>query len=256
VPVRELGGAFHAPAYQHPGIISIAVKSFGIINLLVFLAYSIKVVVMIIRHQNRIPDFFSQKSRGITLKWILSLPLFFVLLVSAVALWGFVPILRKSIDLKVFHLIAFQLFIIFLSLFGLRQIPVYKEERRVGKDETAGKSMVSDSEKRSIISALEVFMEENKLYLNADLSLYDLAQRLNVSRHTLTYVLNNEVGKNFFQYINEYRVEEVKQRLKDPRYDDSTVLEIAFDSGFNSKSSFNSLFKQYCSTTPTQYRKS
>jgi len=67
-------------------------------------------------------------------------------------------------------------------------------------------------------------------------------------------VLNEKHGRNFFTFINEYRVREVISRINDPKFQHYTILAIAFDSGFNSKSTFNSIFKSYTGKTPSQYR--
>jgi len=83
-----------------------------------------------------------------------------------------------------------------------------------------------------------------------------MAQSLNLSTNHLSQIINEKLEMNFFDFINEYRVNEVKDRLSDPKYKHYTLLAIAFDSGFNSKSSFNSIFKQYTGLTPSEFQKS
>ena len=63
------------------------------------------------------------------------------------------------------------------------------------------------------------------------------------------------MGKNFYTLVNDYRIEEVKRRLEDPRYRNLTILAIAYDSGFNAKSSFNTIFKEQTGMTPSEYQK-
>jgi AraC-like DNA-binding protein len=67
-------------------------------------------------------------------------------------------------------------------------------------------------------------------------------------------VLNEKHGKNFFTFINEYRVKDVISRFGNPENDKFTILAIAYDSGFNSKTTFNSIFKSQTGMTPSQYR--
>ena len=67
-------------------------------------------------------------------------------------------------------------------------------------------------------------------------------------------MLNEKHGKNFFTFINEYRVKEVISRFEDPKNDNFTILAIAFDSGFNSKTTFNTIFKNLTGITPSEYR--
>jgi AraC-like DNA-binding protein len=98
-------------------------------------------------------------------------------------------------------------------------------------------------------------MQDEKPYLNAELTIQDLSSALNISKHHLTQVLNHSIGKNFFNFINEYRIEAVKKKIEDKKFAHLTLLAIAYDCGFNSKSSFNNIFKQYTGLTPSEYKK-
>lgn len=97
-------------------------------------------------------------------------------------------------------------------------------------------------------------MDDEKPYLNGDLTISDLARRTGIPRHYITEVLNEKHGRNFFTFVNEYRVREVISRINDPKYQHYTILAIAFDSGFNSKSTFNTFFKAYTGKTPSDFR--
>ena len=97
-------------------------------------------------------------------------------------------------------------------------------------------------------------METNKLYRNPMLSLSDLSKVVDVSERVISNAINQELEKNFFQFINEYRVEEVKKRLKDPNNAHLKILSLAFDAGFNSKASFHRVFKSYTGQTPKDYK--
>ncbi len=97
-------------------------------------------------------------------------------------------------------------------------------------------------------------MEEKKPYLDVDLSIHDVSDELDIPRHYLTQVINGMLGKNFYNFINEYRIEEVKKLLADEEYSKYTLTSIAFEAGFNSKSSFNSVFKTATGMTPSQFK--
>ena len=97
-------------------------------------------------------------------------------------------------------------------------------------------------------------MKEQKPFLNPNLTLNDLASALGISTHHLSEVLNQEAGKNFYNYINQYRIELVIEKLK--QQDNNKILDLAFDSGFSSKSTFNAVFKLFVGQTPTQFKKS
>jgi AraC-like DNA-binding protein len=103
-------------------------------------------------------------------------------------------------------------------------------------------------------ASLAAFMRKSKIYLDADLSLDVLASRMKMSKHHLTQLLNERIMKNFYSFINEYRIGEAIDRLNNPTLQ-VNILSLAFDCGFNSRSSFNSYFKKITGHTPSAYRK-
>jgi AraC-like DNA-binding protein len=103
---------------------------------------------------------------------------------------------------------------------------------------------------------LDQLMAEEKPFLQNNLTLADLARRLDASPHHLSQLLNDGVGHTFFDYLNALRVEEVKRRLSDPESARRQILELAYASGFNSKAAFNAAFKRHVGVTPSLYRQS
>jgi AraC-like DNA-binding protein len=98
------------------------------------------------------------------------------------------------------------------------------------------------------------YMENKKPYLDFDLTLQKLAAQLDLPEKELSLLINQKIGKHFFDFINEYRIEDAKMLLKNqPQL---TVLEILYEVGFNSKSSFYTAFKKETNITPSDYRKS
>ena len=97
------------------------------------------------------------------------------------------------------------------------------------------------------------YMSTRKPYLEPKLSLGHLADELDISANHLSQVINQYEGKNFFDFVNTYRVDEFKQRIAQPANSSYSILAIALDSGFNSKSSFNQVFKKVTGKTPSQY---
>ena len=96
-------------------------------------------------------------------------------------------------------------------------------------------------------------VENERLYLNSELKYSEVAARLGISARYLTEVLSRELGKNFKDFINEYRVKEVQQRIQNNEVENLTLYAIALDSGFNSKSSFNRVFKKHTGYTPSEF---
>ncbi len=99
-------------------------------------------------------------------------------------------------------------------------------------------------------------MKTEQPFTQSDLTLDQLARHLGISPHNLSQVLNTCFKMNFFDFINHYRLQKVKKDLLDPEKQNFTILAIAFDAGFNSKSSFNAIFKKHTGKTPSQYRRS
>jgi AraC-like DNA-binding protein len=118
------------------------------------------------------------------------------------------------------------------------------------------RSALDEQKRARLLEQLEDLINREKPWLENDLTLPGLAQRAQMSPHHLSQVLNEHIGKNFFDYINELRVREVQRCLRDSRYAEAPVLEIALAAGFNSKAAFNTAFKKFTGTTPGAYRRS
>lgn len=102
---------------------------------------------------------------------------------------------------------------------------------------------------------LLVLFRAEKPFLDPQVSLANLSEKLSVSTKHLSQVINQSFNKSFFDFINSYRIREFQQILKESKDDKMTVLEVMFQVGFNSKSSFNTAFKKETGQTPTEFRK-
>ncbi|MEM6516154.1 MAG: helix-turn-helix domain-containing protein [Bacteroidota bacterium] len=103
------------------------------------------------------------------------------------------------------------------------------------------------------IQTVRNLMELEKAYLNPELNLSELAEKANMSRAQLSEIINSNFNKNFNDFVNSYRVEAFKDMLKDNRHKELSLLGIAQDCGFNSKATFNRVFKKLTTTSPTEY---
>ncbi len=114
------------------------------------------------------------------------------------------------------------------------------------------------TEKRisELAKKLQTVLEKDKVYLNPNLSSESLAKKIGIPPYQLSQVVNIGLNTTFFELVSQYRIEEVKQRLKDEQYADETIINIAYSSGFNSKSAFNTAFKKQTGMTPSKFRKS
>ncbi len=156
----------------------------------------------------------------------------------------------------------------FLGYFAIHQPEVFKMPRTVSRFVVDSPVMVPVLKEPSVLdskqeehdetledikSKLEAYMEEEKPFTNPKLTLNELATMMKVQAHVLSRVINEGYEKNFFDFINSYRVEEFKLRVDDPRYRHYTLLSIAFEVGFNSKTAFNRSFKKLTNLSPSAY---
>lgn len=115
-------------------------------------------------------------------------------------------------------------------------------------------SNLSPTDLNTYINKLGKYMNEEQRYLDSELSIADLSKDLNISSKIVSQVINEGYKCNFFDFVNDYRVEAAKSLFKSDAENKLTIQEVMYDSGFNSKSSFNTAFKKFTKQTPTQYR--
>ncbi len=126
---------------------------------------------------------------------------------------------------------------------------------RIFKDDARYKtSAVKGRQVKKYLAQLLKVMEEEKPYLDPNMTVAKLAERLNVSKEHISQAVNQELYINFNHFLNRYRIEEAKKKLKDPAEQQFVLLKIAYDVGFNSKSTFNAAFKKITGMNPSQYR--
>ena len=145
----------------------------------------------------------------------------------------------------------FSLIILLLFIYGLNNLDLFRAEKK-----KYASSNLTKEEADTYYQKLKELVEKDKLYLDAELSLTKLSKLIGISTKELSQVINQIENSNYSQYIMIHRVEEVKKRLKKPKYDNYKISAIAFESGFNSVSSFNNAFKKITNTTAVKYRAS
>jgi AraC-like DNA-binding protein len=156
--------------------------------------------------------------------------------------------------------LTLSVFIIFVGYFGIYQPAIFTSRLPEPSIDILTENIpysgsplkVEDIQK--YLSSLSDYMDTNKPYLNNELTLYQLAEEVKILPHTLSRIINEYHHQNFFDYINQYRVQEFKAAVADPKYKDYSLLGIAFECGFNSKSAFNRMFKKSTGLTPSQFK--
>jgi AraC-like DNA-binding protein len=139
------------------------------------------------------------------------------------------------------------------KLFRIEQL-VDEEDEKPVETQSTSEGALNDDLRGQLLTALRAQMTEQQLFLDNQLTLTRLSEAVGISAHHLSEVLNQKEGKNFYQFVNQYRVDFVCRQLKqDPAL---KILDLALSAGFASKSTFNAVFKQLTGTTPSQYRQS
>lgn len=129
--------------------------------------------------------------------------------------------------------------------------PEQEEEPSTARYERSG---LSDRQAQRLKDALLALMDNEHPWQDSDLTLADLAARLNTTPHKLSEVLNSQIGATFYDFVNGYRVREVQRRISAGEAQRVKMLTLAMDAGFASKSTFNMVFKKFTSQTPSDYR--
>lgn len=149
-----------------------------------------------------------------------------------------------------------------IGYIGLRQFhagepaaePAQMSETEIPQKKYAKSSLDHETSGIYLEKLLE-HMESDRLYLTSDLKLKDIAEMSGISTNHASQIINEKLGKNFFDFVNTYRVQEAQKMLADDQFSHLTLLAIAFDAGFSSKSSFNKIFKDHTGMTPSEYRR-
>jgi len=167
----------------------------------------------------------------------------------------FIPV-APFVWMQAASFIFVSLYILFLGFFGHKQESLFTKGTLVKVDsQPENKKHINKADEIFIYKLLDN-MKELKLYLNPDLNLSALSIAMNVSEEYLSGILNNHLNRNFFDFVNQYRVEEFKTQCLNPQNDSFTLLGLAYDCGFNSKATFNRVFKNSTNLTPSEYKQS
>lgn len=232
-------------------------------------AYSIATFVEIHRHQKHLKELVSYSSGKITLQWLTGLSITFYAGYVIMFIFGGVDILVGFLPFDPYEIsfIGLTILTFLFTIFGFNQPSIFEEvviEHEVVTEDFPeengqkkyARSGLKNKDIARYINRLEEYMEKEKPFKNRELTIFDLSEQLQIPRHFLSEVINEHMGKNFYTLINEYRIEEAKERMVDPACSHLTILAIAYDAGFNSKSSFNTIFKQKTGQTPSEFLKS
>lgn len=224
------------------------------------LVYSIWDLFLLKNHQKRISRIFSSHEK-INLNWVryLVYSFFVIFIVSSFVIFGATNFQIFRLD-SAFALvgIALSLFLIAFGFYGLKQTTVFSnmENNTVeNKVEAYAKSGLTKEKIDQGAAIIEKIMTLEKPFLDDELTLNLLSQKCEIPSSHISQIINQHFQMNFYDFVNRYRIEEAKKMLLSTEYDNLSVLGIAYDCGFKSKSSFNRYFKKFCGKTPSEFKK-
>jgi len=223
--------------------------------------YVFYMLVYIKRYNSRLVNSFSNLDK-INLDWLRNFSIAMIVITVIVVVQNVSEFIydEKSV-LEIYLFGALVVLIYLIGYFGLKQPEIFSQTieenilkvRNIVKYQKSG---LDDKTAEEYLKTLLNYMETEKPHLNGDLTLHELAGKCNVSVHHLSEIINSKLNQSYYDFVNKYRVEEFKRKLNARANNKFTILSIAYDCGFNSKSSFNTIFRKFTNTTPSEYRKS
>jgi AraC-like DNA-binding protein len=231
------------------------------IVLLQFLVYSVLSLRLVGQYRKATLD-LSSNPRSMDVSWLYFMLIFFIVVMMAAT---FNSMLAQT-DMAKYYLLVFNIIMLAVLIFVLKVLFKALEQSHffslrmaevlpapvVGK---VSQDPAGTDEREKIVQTAIAFMKSNKPYLRPELTLNELSAMLSLKPRVLSQAINDIQKQNFFDFVNRYRIEEATRLLTNPVDKKITVLEVLYEVGFNSKSSFNTLFKKYTGFTPTEYRK-
>ncbi|MEL6574079.1 MAG: helix-turn-helix transcriptional regulator [Pseudomonadota bacterium] len=209
----------------------------------------------LIKHNRNVRDLYS-KLDGVSLTWLKVLMIMVVGFFFAAIASALVPATEGGLAVSPLMIAGFYLFVVLVvSMFGVLQKVIVPEWNELflepSQKQRYARSALQAADLLRIAQKLDARMQQDRLWRAPDLSLNDVSQATGVSQNNVSQTLNEHLGKNFYDYVNGWRVAAACEALMQT---DQTVLSISEDVGFHSKSTFNAAFKKVTGQTPRQYR--
>jgi len=231
---------------------------YAISIILSLVIYNLLSIIIVHKHRKNLKNVFSNITDNQEITWLLFILIIFMVYIFSVTFLGFMGFVVSNFYPATVFNYAASLFLTFtLGIYGIKQEDIFNNlKKELKKEEPRYKqSSLSKEDKLIIKNKILKYFEKESTYLNSELNMPMLSKELQIPKYQLTEVLNTEIGKNFFLFVNEYRVKAVKEKLSNPENDKFSIESIAYDCGFSSKSSFFSVFKSITKKTPLEYRK-
>jgi AraC-like DNA-binding protein len=243
--------------YQHPDT-DLTIPYLAILQVFLYVIGSLRLVLA---HARAIKTYFSSIEQ-VSLKWLINL------MAALLVIWVLWALNTKypSLFFTYAEATLFTASVYILGFKGIYQpilftkqnqpklspaLPAAQENPPVKKYE---KSSIAPDKIHQALLGLDQQMTTEKLYRQSQLTVAELAERVGLPSHHISQLLSEHLQTNFYDYVNRFRVEEVKESLVDAKKENITILALALEAGFNSKASFNNAFKKCTGVSPSQYK--
>ncbi len=227
-------------------------------NLASWITYLPLSIIIVHRHRVALKNEVSNIESNETLGWIMFITIFYIFYCLTIFATGATEIFSRftSHTTQITNFAILLALVYIISFYGLRQKELTKlfNPRMSLLAKTYKNSLLSDNQRGVIKEKIIAYFRQSRPYMDPALNMDSLSEALNTPKYQLTEVLNRDLGKNFFQWVNHYRVEAVKKMLSDKSMPYS-IEATGYECGFSSKSSFYSFFKSETGMTPNEYRK-
>lgn len=230
----------------------------NILGILMSLGYFIAMVYYVFRYRKLLKENYTDEDSFKNYKWLKQFIVLITIGQILTLIKGYIRDAGFSEDLTAtFRIIVLLFGVFFIFWLFLKALHSPKLFRGVQVGLATSKEIenkVNPTEDR--IEDLKKYMTDEEPFLNPSLTIRNLADQMQMPMRDLSVLINQKLDKHFFDFVNQYRIEKAKKLLSNTSKQKLTVLEILYEVGFNSKSSFNTAFKKHTGKTPTQYRKS
>ncbi len=238
-------------------LLNMHLKGYHILLSVQAIIYTVFVIITIYKYRKQMPVNFSNFD-DINLNWLVILLVFYISISSLQESLGYINNIFYNTESRIWFNLFMIVTLAYIGISGIRQKEIFYVKNNIPekiKNVKYEKSSLKDNFKNELVIKLNKYLEEEKPYLRNDLRLEDITEKLGTNRQYLSQIINENYNKNFFTLINTYRINEAKKLFFNHKHKQLSIMGVANSVGFNSKSTFNTLFKKYTGKTPSQFIK-
>jgi AraC-like DNA-binding protein len=246
----------------------------GNLFLLSLWGYSFITIKKVIRFRKQINYYYSYDSGKINLNWLFIVIIAYFIISNIAAIVSFIHLFHGKIyRVEIFRSGVFVIFINIIGIwgFGQKQLSISEISQSTTTPDIDIDDLITNSntdtdkykhsrlqkeKAEECMQKLIDYIETTEAWKDTELSLVKLSVQVNIPKHYISQVLNEIIKKNFYTFINEYRVEYAMKLINSPKHKSWSFIAISYECGFNSKSAFNTFFKKHTGMTPSDYRSS